>query len=145
MACDIGVYQLDEMQNTWVNISVDLPNVIVSDIEINEAVNKIYLSTFGRGIWEADLSVVSGANHTNAASSTISLYPSINDGNFSITNPNFTKTTTAQIFDITGRMITQVKIDTINTSISLNAAPGKYFIKMQSANDTQVKSFVIQK
>jgi photosystem II stability/assembly factor-like uncharacterized protein len=145
VACDIGVYQLDATQNTWVNISVDLPNVIVSDIEINEAANKIYLSTFGRGIWQADLSVVSKVINAAISSSNVSLYPSINDGNFNIIHPDFKNINNAQIFDITGRMVAQVKLEAATTQISLNAAPGRYFIKMQSTNDTQVKSFVIQK
>jgi photosystem II stability/assembly factor-like uncharacterized protein len=145
VACDIGVYQLDETQNTWVNISVDLPNVIVSDIEINQAANKIYLSTFGRGIWQADLSVVSKVKNTTLSTSNISLYPSINDGNFNITHPDFKNMNAAQIFDITGRMVAQVKLEATTTQISLNAAPGKYFVKMQGTNDAQVKSFIIQK
>jgi photosystem II stability/assembly factor-like uncharacterized protein len=144
-ACDIGVYQLDETQNTWVNISVDLPNVIVSDIEINEAANKIYLSTFGRGIWQADLSVVSKIKNTKSNINTIALFPSINDGNFSITNIDFKNTNNAQVFDITGRVVAQLKLEASTTQVSLNAAPGKYFIKIQGANNTEVKSFIIQK
>ncbi len=145
VACDIGVYQLDETQNTWINISVDLPNVIVSDIEINEAANKIYLSTFGRGIWQADLSVVSNIKNNTSSNNTISLYPTINDGNFSITHLDFKNMNVAQVFDITGRLVAQVKLEAASTQVSLNTAPGKYFIKMQSNNDTQVKSFIIQK
>jgi photosystem II stability/assembly factor-like uncharacterized protein len=144
-ACDIGVYQLDETQNTWVNISVDLPNVIVSDIEINEAANKIYLSTFGRGIWQADLSVVSKIKNAKSNINTIALYPSVNDGNFSISTIDFKNTNMAQVFDITGRVVAQVKLEANTTQVSLNAAPGKYFIKIQGANNTEVKSFIIQK
>ena len=144
-ACDVGVYQLDETQNTWVNISVDLPNVIVSDIEINEAANKIYLSTFGRGIWQADLSVVSKVKNTTDNNINLTLFPSINDGNFIITYPDFKNVINAEVFDITGRIVAQVKLDATTSKISLNAAPGKYFIKMQGAKETQVKSFIIQK
>jgi len=144
-ACDIGVYQLDETQNTWINISVDLPNVIVSDIEINQAANKVYLSTFGRGIWQADLSVVSNIKNNITNNSTFMVYPTINDGNFSVNSTNFKTVNSAQVFDINGREIAQIKLDASNTQVSLNAAPGKYFIKTQSTNDSQVKSFIIQK
>ncbi len=144
-ACDIGVYQLDETQNTWVNISVDLPNVIISDIEINEAANKIYLSTFGRGIWQADLSVVSNVKSTAKSLNNIALYPSINDGNFTISNIDFNNNITTEVFDITGRIVAQLKLAATLTNVTLNVAPGKYFVKMQGENGTQVKSFIIQK
>lgn len=144
-ACDVGLYQLDETQNTWVNISVDLPNVIISDIEINEAANKIYLSTFGRGIWQADLSVVSKINNIDSNSNTFSITPSINDGNFSITNNDYLNNPTASVYDITGRVVAQIKLEAATTTVSLQLSAGKYFIKMQQRHGASVKSMVIQK
>lgn len=145
VACDVGVYQLDETQNTWINISVDLPNVIVSDIEINEAANKIYLSTFGRGIWQADLSVVSGLKLKNTYVNTITVYPSINDGNFNISNVDYSNYQTASVYDITGRVVAELKLNAATTPVSLNVASGKYFLKMQSRNGVEVRSVIIQK
>jgi photosystem II stability/assembly factor-like uncharacterized protein len=143
VACDVGVYQLDETQNTWTNISVDLPNVIISDIELNEAANKIYISTFGRGIWQADLSIVSGKKSN--LDDQVLLYPSINDGSFTISNKNFSANNSFQIFDITGRIIKQSKLSSENTLIQLNAAAGKYFVKLQNNNDVKIMSFIIEK
>ncbi|MFN4930883.1 MAG: T9SS type A sorting domain-containing protein, partial [Bacteroidota bacterium] len=145
-ACDVGVYQLDETQNTWINISVDIPNVIVSDIEINEAANKIYLSTFGRGIWQADLSVVSGMNRALTTANNFSILPNLNDGNFIISNKMADAICDIQIFDITGRVISQLQSTGIQTQVHLNAAPGKYFVKLQPAvGNAEVGSFVIQR
>lgn len=145
-ACDVGVYQLDETQNTWINISVDIPNVIVSDIEINEAANKIYLSTFGRGIWQADLSVVSGMTRALTTANNFSILPNLNDGNFIISNKMADAICDIQIFDITGRVISQLQSTGIQTQVHLNAAPGKYFVKLQPAvGNAEVGSFVIQR
>jgi photosystem II stability/assembly factor-like uncharacterized protein len=145
LACDIGVYQLDETQNTWVNISVDLPNVIISDIEINDATNKVYVSTFGRGIWQADLSVILNTNTINNSTQTISIYPSMNDGNFTINNSDYLNNISTTVFDITGRLVTELKLNSMNTNVNINAAPGKYFIKIQNKEEAEVKSFIIQK
>ncbi len=145
LACDVGVYQLDESQNTWINISVDLPNVILTDIEINEAANKIYISTFGRGIWQADLSIISGLKNAKADANYISIYPSINDGNFSIYNAEFANSNTAEVFDITGRRVAQLILDNATNQVRLNVSPGKYFVKFQLKNETLVKSFIVQK
>ena len=143
-ACDVGVYQLDETQNTWVNISVDLPNVIVSDIEINEAANKIYISTFGRGIWQADLSVVSGINTKNTNESHFTIVPSINDGNFNIINSDYSSNNMAEIYDITGRIVEQLSLTSANTKVQLKVAPGKYYVKCNVNEGVEVRSFIVE-
>ncbi|MEX1188916.1 MAG: hypothetical protein WED33_06640 [Bacteroidia bacterium] len=57
-ATDAGVFYLQQGSTTWNDESAGLPNVIVSDIEINPAANTVYTSTFGRGIWATDLSLI---------------------------------------------------------------------------------------
>jgi hypothetical protein len=132
---------------TWSKFSYIILPYLTLDIGRwrNTDQGSIYLSTFGRGIWQADLSVVSEVKNAAISTSNVSLYPSINDGNFNITHPDFKNMNAAQIFDITGRMVAELKLEASTTQISLNAAPGKYFVKMQGINDAQVKSFIIQK
>ena len=60
VATDIGIYTLTGAATTWVNNSFGLPNVILTDIEFNPALNKAYVSTFGRGIWETPLNILTG-------------------------------------------------------------------------------------
>jgi len=52
---DIGVYYKDNNLSDWVSFSKDLPNVIVTDLEIYEAGKKLRIATMGRGMWESDL------------------------------------------------------------------------------------------
>ena len=52
---DIGVYYIDDNQTDWKTYNVDLPNVIVTELEINYKDNQIYAATYGRGIWKADI------------------------------------------------------------------------------------------
>ncbi|MDX5347281.1 MAG: hypothetical protein LPK19_08530, partial [Hymenobacteraceae bacterium] len=85
VASDLGVYVLENGTTNWINQSQDLPNVIVTDIEFNSSRNKVYVSTFGRGIWATDLDVfVSGAAKQLISEASISLYPSPNNGSFTI-------------------------------------------------------------
>ncbi len=58
IATDLGVYILNAGTTNWISQSAGLPNVIISDIEFNPALNKIYAATFGRGIWETDLTQI---------------------------------------------------------------------------------------
>jgi len=54
-ATDGGVFYKDSAMAGWVPFNTNLPNPIVTDIHINDSTQKIYISTFGRGIWESDL------------------------------------------------------------------------------------------
>ncbi|MCB0702803.1 MAG: T9SS type A sorting domain-containing protein [Ignavibacteriae bacterium] len=52
---DIGVYYIDDNISDWVAYNTDLPNVIVTELEINYTYNEIYAATYGRGIWKAEI------------------------------------------------------------------------------------------
>jgi len=55
---DLGVYYIPDTSSSWLMYSTDLPNVIVSELEIDTMNGEIYAATFGRGVWKA--SVVTG-------------------------------------------------------------------------------------
>lgn len=52
---DVGVYYRDASMGDWVLFSNGLPNVIISELDINYTTGKIYAGTYGRGIWCSDL------------------------------------------------------------------------------------------
>ncbi len=52
---DVGVYYRDNSMNDWVLFSNGLPNAIVADMDINYGTGKLYIGTFGRGVWCTDL------------------------------------------------------------------------------------------
>lgn len=52
---DIGVYYHNNSMTGWEPFMTDLPNVIVSNLEINYKSNSILAATFGRGMWESHL------------------------------------------------------------------------------------------
>ena len=54
----LGVYYTDNQVNGWYSISSDLPNVKVSDMEINPQDNILTVSTYGRGIWQTPIPAV---------------------------------------------------------------------------------------
>ena len=54
---DIGVYAWDADETEWVDFNLDMPNVIVSDIRIQNSTSQIYAATYGRGVWKAQLPV----------------------------------------------------------------------------------------
>ncbi len=52
---DVGVYYRELSMSSWIPYSNGLPNVIVDDMEIYYASNKLRIATYGRGVWETDL------------------------------------------------------------------------------------------
>lgn len=53
----LGVYYKDDTMTTWQPFDTNLPNVSVSDLEINLEDAKIVAATYGRGIWQSDIPV----------------------------------------------------------------------------------------
>lgn len=52
---DVGIYYRDNTLSDWVLFNAGLPNVEVTELEIDYDENKIYAATYGRGLWASDL------------------------------------------------------------------------------------------
>jgi hypothetical protein len=146
-ATDLGIYKFDEAANNWINKSSGLPNVIVSDIEFNQVLNKMYAATFGRGIWETDLSFMTGTNDKLKDEIGLELFPSPNSGSFEINllqKAFVNESLTLQIVDVMGREVfTKVLAGEKKYKFSIDVPSGLYFAKLKGANFNAVKSFVV--
>ncbi|MEP7265828.1 MAG: T9SS type A sorting domain-containing protein, partial [Bacteroidota bacterium] len=58
IANDLGVYYKNDSLVGWLPFMSSLPNVTVMELEINYASGKIRAATYGRGVWESDLFVL---------------------------------------------------------------------------------------
>jgi photosystem II stability/assembly factor-like uncharacterized protein len=63
---ELGVYYKADNMTDWMLFSNNLPEVPCTDLRIDETDGKIYVSTFGRGVWSSDLA-------DNSCSNTLSL------------------------------------------------------------------------
>ena len=147
-ATDIGVYVLDAGTTTWYLESTGLPNVIVTDIEFNEALQKVYVSTFGRGVWAMDLSLLLHRQESTEFDSQISVYPTVNKGNFKISLSNEVLKGGAykmEVTDVTGRLITTKEFSQAGDfSESISAPSGIYYLRFTEAGLSSVKNIIIQ-
>ncbi len=62
---DVGVYYRDITMTDWSPFMNNIPNVEVSEMEVNLPANKLRAATYGRGIWETKIPPVVGT--TNSA------------------------------------------------------------------------------
>jgi photosystem II stability/assembly factor-like uncharacterized protein len=148
IATDLGVYLFDAPNNTWVLRSTGLPNVICSDIDFNVAMNKIYLCTFGRGIWATDLDVFTDVHSAANISSELSLFPSPNNGTFSISLNDESardEKLNLEIIDITGKIVeTAVLTGQTQYDLHYNLAPGMYYARIRGTKHNGVKNFIVE-
>lgn len=147
VASDFGVYMLDEVSGIWIDQSTGLPNVIVSDIEFNTVLNRIYVATFGRGIWESDLSTLVGIKDKTNEDIGIDLFPSPNNGSFtiSLSQKNVNEVLNLEIVDVMGRKVFAKSLSRQTSyRITLDLPSGLYFAKIKGQKVSSVKSFVIK-
>jgi photosystem II stability/assembly factor-like uncharacterized protein len=146
IATDLGVYLLGASSSTWVNQSLGLPNVICSDIEFNVPLNKIYVSTFGRGIWATDLDVFTSATSQTMSAVTMNLFPSPNNGSFTLemTGDAATENYSLDIIDVMGKVVHTQSLQGSNRyNVQFTAAPGIYYAHIRGERYSGVRSFVV--
>ena len=139
---DIGVYYLTEGSTTWQPLNTNLPNVIVSELEIHKPSKKIYAATFGRGLWVADLVNFALPSAAEFYGMTISLYPNPNQGNFTI-KTDYGQIEAVEVIDALGRvmMTTSLEANTLKFGKPFevkNLATGMYFVLLKQGSQTKV-------
>ena len=144
-ATDIGIYTIQSNSTTWTSQSTGLPNVIVSDIEFNVPLNKIYVSTFGRGIWATDLDMFVGIRNTPPAVLEAELYPSVNNGSFTINVSNTNEELRLEVIDIKGSIVNTLTIPGQGSyKFVMDLPAGMYFARMSGSSISGVKKFVVE-
>ncbi|MFM2207757.1 MAG: hypothetical protein RL213_1732 [Bacteroidota bacterium] len=143
-ATDIGVYLLPAGDTVWVEYGTGLPNVIVSDIEFNPALNKVYVSTFGRGLWATDLSVLASNGATPSASSglTLQVHPNPGNGLFTLTG-DFRSDAELTVVDVNGRLVLRQPTGKGVTRFRISSSPGLYFAVVRDGGKMSVSRFVL--
>ncbi len=144
IATDIGVYTLTFGNTSWVNNSFGLPNVITSDIEFNLPLNKVYVSTFGRGIWETSYTILTNTSDPERSTFSFDLFPSVNDGKFTVSAKEDTNEKSIEIIDVLGKIVFSQNTKEPSTNLNLNLAPGAYYLRVLCNKKLGVKRFIVK-
>jgi photosystem II stability/assembly factor-like uncharacterized protein len=133
---DVGVYYTNDTLNAWQLYAQDLPNVIVSELELNVTKRQIVAATFGRGLWGVDLKdeVSTDLDPGSPNHLGIQVVPNPNNGIFSV---QFTGKSSSnlqiELIDIMGRKVYQEVIPPFQSAFSKDfmtpLAPGNYFLR----------------
>jgi photosystem II stability/assembly factor-like uncharacterized protein len=150
IATDLGIYYLNSGASSWVNYSLGLPNVIISDIELNPASNKVYISTFGRGIWETNLNMITAlqpvglADQISLSVPDFKLFPSTNRGQFTLEMADSEGTGNMEVIDVLGRIQYRAALSSKKTDFSITLVPGAYYVKIEQGPAVGVKKMVVE-
>jgi hypothetical protein len=139
---NLGVYYKDDTTASWTAFDTNLPNVKVTDLEINYVDNNITASTFGRGVWQSPLPTPLGTKEFQLQN--IGIYPNPSSGIFSIQLGQIIPKN-IEIFDLTGKTIYAKNEFDKNKEIVLNLSSisnGIYFIKIATDTQSLVKKII---
>jgi hypothetical protein len=55
VANDVGVFVTRNFGKTWMNMTANLPNVMVVDLVLHEKDATLSAATYGRGLWQTSI------------------------------------------------------------------------------------------
>jgi len=139
---NLGVYYKDDSMTTWQAFETNLPNVKVTDLEINYVDNNITAATFGRGVWQSPLPTVLGT--TEFMLENISIFPNPFNDLINIRLGNVVPEK-IEISDITGKKVF-VKTDfTLASEMTIdltNYSNGIYLVKIIADGKYSTKKII---
>ena len=140
-----GVYYIDNQFTEWNLYSNKLPNVRVTELEINYADNNLYVSTYGRGIWKSPRSngVLSIDNHVLES---LNAYPNPANDELKVSWDQ-TDDVSVRLFNTRGQLVYYNKETSLVEPLSINTRPlasGIYFLKVSSSSGSTTKKIVVE-
>lgn len=137
MGTDIGLFVKPIDSDVWSRYGTNLPNTIVTDIEVQYSSDKVRIATYGRGVWEAPLgSLTSSTNNIHEANSFIFPNPVAQKLNIR-TSLSFEH---LEVFDLSGKRV--ISSSTENDVDVSSLKSGIYFLKLTGDKESITKKFV---
>jgi len=148
-----GVFYTNDTMSNWELYNLNLPNVEVSDIKIQELSNKLYVSTYGRGIWQTDITdEINSVESKDKSDYTFQVSPNPSNGSFAInfkSEINLSQETELMLLDVLGRKIWSGKVQNdgkeINQNLNINLENGVYYLRLISNGKEFAKKIMIKK
>jgi len=137
LATNVGVYyKLGSDSESWIKLGENLPYVTVTDLDINYVSDKLYASTFGRGLWEIELSsLISSTDLVKNPLKDISIYPNpVKKGeDITVIFPEGMAQAEYSIYNYVGGRVQQGSIYSYNANIqTTNIHPGVYLVVFEA-------------
>lgn len=139
-----GVYYIDNTFSEWQPFLTNLPNVIVNELEINQADGKIYAGTYGRGLWASEKYGFVLGIEDEVTTESVHLYPNPAEDILNI-QYNGALEVDLRVFDVTGKLMVYQPDLAFDQNLSLNTSQlpkGVYFLRLSSGKGVVTKKFI---
>jgi len=146
LGMNYGVYYIDNTMNEWENFNNNLPNVIINELEINTAENKIYAATYGRGCWSSPLKSNVLSVSDNSPLNSIRIFPVPASDMINIQWDQGYETS-LRLYNIQGQLVFFSKKASLNTTFRINTSTlvsGTYFLRMNNKKGSVTKKIIIK-
>jgi photosystem II stability/assembly factor-like uncharacterized protein len=148
---DVGVYYFNDTLSSWELYATDLPNVIVSELELDAPNQQIVAATFGRGLWGVSLKdeLAVAATPSNPDFLTLQIAPNPNSGRFDLVfQGNAQAGLKLELIDVMGRIVHTEPIaafrDGYRQTLETDLAAGCYFARVTGNGGRIARRFVVE-
>jgi photosystem II stability/assembly factor-like uncharacterized protein len=145
LGMNYGVFYIDNTFTEWQPFSNNLPNVIISELEINSADNKIYAATYGRGLWSSDL-FDDTLSIEDFELNNISMFPNPAKNQVRL-SWNKAEQVAIKVYNSLGKLMYYTKGQSLLDPITINTSQynsGLYFVSINTVNGVVTKKLIIQ-
>lgn len=148
---DVGVFYLNDTLGAWQLYASDLPNVVVSELELDAPNQQIVAATFGRGLWGVSLKddIVSSMGPGSADFLDMQVFPNPNSGTFQVEfSGNAEEGLQLEVIDVLGRIQLTQQIAPFEAgrrvTLQSDLAAGSYFVRVTGNDRRWVKRVVVE-
>lgn len=146
LGMNYGVYYIDNTtNNSWLPFSNNLPNVIISELEINFIEKKMYAATYGRGLWVSD-TYSSTLSNDEVVFENLQLYPNT-ASNEVFLSWNQSEDVDVRLFNTEGKIIYYAKAINLNQPYKIDISQlsaGMYLVRINNENGEMTKKLIKQ-
>lgn len=141
-----GVYYIDNTTgNSWQPFSNNLPNVEISELEVNAVEGKLYAGTYGRGLWRSNL-YDENLSVNEFALNTVTLYPNPAKKEVSLSWDK-NEDVSVRVYNSLGKLMYYLKDQSLLNPLKIDISQfssGLYFVKINNSKGEVTKKLIVQ-
>jgi len=133
----------DTTMTAWIPYMNGLPNVNISDLEINYTNNKLRAGTYGRGIWETPIPITQHIEEQTIYNQ-LSIYPNPAHGTFTADLSSIDGARLIKVFDVKGKLALEIQCTPSLMTIDMSSfVSGTYFIKVITDKKQYIQRLIL--
>jgi hypothetical protein len=150
IATELGIWTANNFKDaspSWVQANNGMSSVKVTSLELRIEDNTVLATTYGRGMFTGKFTTATASvDAVLTEGKTVSIYPTVSKGDFTISAKNTLGATKAIIFDINGKQVYEKTIDFTTTNkqkFSVNLKSGIYMVNLTDQNNVKSSNKII--